>query len=112
MSLNTFVLKKAIKERGHYPYPRFSWHTILLMLFSLQNILISGSTNNQIRYVGLSVELVVPNFVSLYTVLNFECLFRVWDLRNTQQPIHILNGHQYAVRRLKVSLHCDCVKSI
>lgn len=47
-----------------------------------QNILISGSTNNQIR---------------------------VWDLRNTQQPIHILNGHQYAVRRLKCSPHNQSV---
>ena len=29
-------------------------------------------------------------------------LFRGWDLRNTAAPVFNLEGHQYAVRRVKV----------
>ncbi|XP_028412817.1 peroxisomal targeting signal 2 receptor-like [Dendronephthya gigantea] len=43
-----------------------------------QNILASGSTNNQIR---------------------------IWDIRNTMQSIQILDCHLYAVRRVKCSPH-------
>lgn len=30
------------------------------------------------------------------------CIFRGWDLRNTVAPVIDLEGHQYAVRRVKV----------
>eukprot|EP00899_Mesostigma_viride_P010714 jgi/Mesvir1/19644/Mv09927-RA.1 len=30
---------------------------------------------------------------------------RVWDIRNPRQPMHVLQGHSFAVRRLKCSPH-------
>ena len=32
----------------------------------------------------------------------FFCILRGWDLRNTLAPVFNLEGHQYAVRRVKV----------
>ena len=41
-------------------------------------------------------------FQNLVMTAGVDGLIRGWDLRNVQQPVFILGGHKFAVRRLKV----------
>ncbi|KAK2550221.1 Peroxisomal targeting signal 2 receptor [Acropora cervicornis] len=73
------------------------------------NLLFTGSVDKRIRFeispfhnddfVVMERNIIIP------TSQWQACIFRGWDLRNTVAPVIDLEGHQYAVRRVKCSPH-------
>lgn len=79
-----------------------------LMIYSSVLFDLSNFCNQHMHHCNLIIKFswyicVSSNHQNLLVTGAVDCSLKGWDLRNIRQPVFVLLGHTYAIRRVKVS---------